>query len=128
MLTHRHLSAGLGDPMSNFLGMGHGTKSKDGVIKPLTYGWQSINWTLRHVTVLSTRFNLAKMKMTRKRLFRAALAMADLTAGEWAEKVGISESYLSLILNEKRPSEAVDAKIDAFIEQHVAVQTVAVAR
>jgi hypothetical protein len=68
-------------------------------------------------------FNMAKTRTSRKQLFRAALALADLTAGEWAEREGTSESYLSLVLNEKRESEALTSKIDAFthkqLEKHL---------
>lgn len=55
----------------------------------------------------------------RKRLFRAALALRKMTAGQWAQAEGISESFLSLLLSEKRQSEQVTARIDAFIEKHL---------
>lgn len=62
----------------------------------------------------------------RKQLFRAALAMADMTAGEWADAEGFSAEHLSLVLNERRiGSQAFLAKIDGFIKQHMGRKAVA---
>ena len=57
---------------------------------------------------------MPKVKANRKQLFRAALALAGLTARDWAEREGISESYLSFVLNGKRESDALNEKINAF--------------
>ena len=62
---------------------------------------------------------MGKTRTSRKQLFRAALAIADLTARDWAEREGTSESYLSLVLNGKRVSPSVEPKIDQFIRKHV---------
>lgn len=62
---------------------------------------------------------MTKAKTSRKQVFRAALAIAGLTARQWAEREGTSESYLSLVLNEKRESEALTQKIDTFARKHL---------
>jgi hypothetical protein len=62
---------------------------------------------------------MPKQRTSRKQLFRAALAIANLTAREWAEREGTSDSYLSLVLNEKRVSPSLAPKIDQFIRKHV---------
>lgn len=70
---------------------------------------------------------MPKERTSRKQLFRVALAIADLTAREWAEREGTSESYLSLVLNEKRVSPSLTPKIDAFIRKHVGTKRLALA-
>lgn len=60
---------------------------------------------------------MAKVKTTRKQLFRAALALADLTMAEWAEREGITPSYLSQVVLEHLSSDRLNAKIDAFIAE-----------
>jgi predicted transcriptional regulator len=62
---------------------------------------------------------MPKEKVSRKRLFNAALALNGQTALEWAKQEGISPTYLSLILNGHRPQLVVTAKIDTFIRQHL---------
>jgi hypothetical protein len=62
---------------------------------------------------------MPKSRTSRKQLFRAALALAEMTAAEWAEREGTSESYLSLVLNQKRDSEALTKKIDAFAAKEI---------
>lgn len=59
-----------------------------------------------------------KEKPSRKQQFRAALALAGLTAKEWADREGIDETYLSRVLNEQRTNEAIIAKVDAFTKRH----------
>ena len=61
---------------------------------------------------------MAGKRKSRKQLFRIALAAADLTAQEWAEREGTSESYLSRVVNGKRVSPSLEPKIDAFIRKH----------
>jgi hypothetical protein len=58
--------------------------------------------------------------VSRKALFRAALALNEMTAGRWAREEGISESLLSLLLDGYRPTSPVHAKIDAYIQKHMA--------
>lgn len=62
---------------------------------------------------------MAQTRTSRKQLFRAALAIAGLTAREWADREGTSESYLSLVLNGKRESEALTMKIEAFAQKEM---------
>jgi hypothetical protein len=62
---------------------------------------------------------MAKPKPSRKRLFRASLAIAGMTAAQWARKQGITPQYLSMVLNRKHISERLTAKIDAFIGEHL---------
>lgn len=62
---------------------------------------------------------MAKAKTTRKQLFRAALAIADQTAEEWAVSEGITAGYLSAILNEHLTSLRLNDKIDAFIREQM---------
>lgn len=68
---------------------------------------------------------MPKQRTSRKQLFRAALAIANLTAREWAELEGTSDSYLSLVLNGKRVSPSLNPKIDQFIRKHVKAQLTA---
>lgn len=58
---------------------------------------------------------MPKSKPGRKALFRAALAVAGLTAKEWAAEAGVTAGWLSMILNEKDESITLTEKIDAFI-------------
>jgi hypothetical protein len=67
-----------------------------------------------------------KAKTSRKQLFRAALAIAGMTAARWAESEGITAQYLSTVLNGKAFSKRLDAKIDAFVHTHL-ISTTAVA-
>lgn len=62
---------------------------------------------------------MAKAKTSRKQLFRAALAIAGLTAGQWAQREGITGNYLSQVLGGKLKSKRLDTKIDAFTEKHL---------
>jgi transcriptional regulator with XRE-family HTH domain len=68
---------------------------------------------------------MARAKAGRKQLFRAALALAGITARQWAEREGISESYLSLVLNGKRESVAVTEKIDDFMTEQFGYRPIA---
>jgi transcriptional regulator with XRE-family HTH domain len=54
----------------------------------------------------------------RKRRFRAALAMAGLTAAEFAESVEVTPTHLSFVLSGKRNSARVAEAIDQFIKRH----------
>lgn len=59
------------------------------------------------------------MKPSRKSAFRAALALARMTQGEFAAREGVSGSHLSLVLDGKRESERLVAAIDAFTARHL---------
>lgn len=56
----------------------------------------------------------------RRKEFKAALALAGTTAREWCEIAGVTEGHLYQVLASKRESPPLVAKIDAFIERHVA--------
>lgn len=70
---------------------------------------------------------MPRAQMRRKRLFRAALALAGLTETQWAEKQGISQPHLSLVLNGKRESKVLTDKVDAFIDKHLVSRNALVA-
>jgi predicted transcriptional regulator len=55
----------------------------------------------------------------RKARFRAALALTEMTAKEWAVQEGITESHLSKVLAGDRESRTLLDKIDAFAKKHV---------
>lgn len=60
---------------------------------------------------------MAKEKTSRKQLFKAALALAGMTAAQWADAEGITASYLSAVLAGRMTSQRLTDKIDAFIER-----------
>lgn len=62
---------------------------------------------------------MPKTRNARKARFRAALALAGLTAEEWAERNGITPGHLSQVLAGKRESRALTEKIDEFTQQHI---------
>jgi hypothetical protein len=70
---------------------------------------------------------MAKQKTSRKQLFRAALAIAGLTAAEWADREKITAQWLSMVLNEKHSSLTLTEKIDAFTRAHLEKHTAQVA-
>lgn len=55
----------------------------------------------------------------RKKHFRAALALADMTQEEWATMQEVDSSHVSRVLSGERESETLTAKIDAFIAKHL---------
>jgi ribulose 1,5-bisphosphate synthetase/thiazole synthase len=55
----------------------------------------------------------------RKRQFVKALALAELTAAEWAGKNRITPTYLSRYLAGKSVSQPMGERIDAFIAQYL---------
>ena len=63
---------------------------------------------------------MPKAKTTRKQLFRAALAVAGLTAEQWAVREGTTSGHLSMLLAEKRKNERITGRVDAFIKKHMA--------
>lgn len=70
---------------------------------------------------------MAEAKTSRKQLFRAALAIAGLTAAQWADREGITPQWLSMVLNEKDVSLTLGEKIDAFVREHLTERTTALA-
>lgn len=63
---------------------------------------------------------MPKAKTSRKQLFRAALAIAGLTAAEWATSEGYSPEHLSRVLSrEALGSATLIERIDAFTEEHL---------
>lgn len=60
---------------------------------------------------------MPKEKISRKKLFRAALALTGMTATQWATEQGITLAHLSQVLDEKRESGRLTEKIDAFIDK-----------
>lgn len=70
---------------------------------------------------------MPKAKTSRKQLFQAALAIAGLTARQWAVKEGLTSGHLSMILAGKRSNVKVSAKIDAYTEKYLGARTTALA-
>lgn len=69
---------------------------------------------------------MTKAQASRKRLFRAALAIAGMTAEQWGQKEGVTSGHLSMILAGKRTNEDIEARIEAFTTKHLS-RTVALA-
>lgn len=55
----------------------------------------------------------------RRTRFLKALATAQLSQSAWARENGVSKGHLSLVLSGQRDSDALTAKIDAFIAKHM---------
>lgn len=62
---------------------------------------------------------MAKMAASRKKRFRAALALAGTTAEAWAIENGVTAGHLSQVLSGKRDSRSLLEKVDAFTRKHV---------
>jgi hypothetical protein len=62
---------------------------------------------------------MPRTRATRKRLFRAALGGAGLTARQWAETQGLSDGYLSNILSGTKESAPIIEKVDQFIDKQL---------
>lgn len=58
-------------------------------------------------------------KMSRKARWRAAVALAGITAKDWCAGQNISEAHFYLVLRGKRESPPLLAKIDAFIAKQL---------
>lgn len=58
---------------------------------------------------------MAPSPESRKRRFRSALALADMTAAEFAEINGVTPAHLSFVLSGKRTSARILEAIDRFI-------------
>lgn len=57
---------------------------------------------------------MAPLANDRKRRFRVALALHDMTQGEWASGQGVTGGHLTQVLNGRESQKLTDA-IDAFI-------------
>lgn len=55
----------------------------------------------------------------RRKEFRAALALAELTQTAWAASHEITPEHVSLVLSGKRESKRLIEKVDAFIAEHL---------
>jgi hypothetical protein len=62
---------------------------------------------------------MPRTRATRKRLFRAALGNAGLSARQWAEAQGLSDGHLSNLLSGTKENPSVIEKIDAFIDKQL---------
>ena len=61
----------------------------------------------------------AAYKPTRKERFHAALKLAGMTQGEWAERRGITHQHLVYVLAGTRESASLLADVDAFIAEQL---------
>lgn len=61
---------------------------------------------------------VAPARVSRKALFKAALAVAEKTARQWAEDNGVTEGHLYAVLS-GRESARLSALIDAFIVRYL---------
>lgn len=68
---------------------------------------------------LALQQRLPREVIERKRQFRKALALAELTAAQWADKHGIGATYLSRFLAGQTVSAPLTAKVDAFIAKYL---------
>lgn len=59
---------------------------------------------------------------SRKALFRAALALNETSVSKWAAENGISGSYVHIALGGYQGAVDLNAKIDAYIKQHMGRQ------
>lgn len=66
----------------------------------------------------STRVQ-SRRKMSRQARFRAALALARITAEAWATEQGVTGGHLSKVVNGERESASLLAKVDAFIAKQL---------
>jgi hypothetical protein len=62
---------------------------------------------------------MAKPKTSRKRRFRAALALAGMTARQWAAEQGVTDNHVHMVLAGTRESASLTEKVDAFIDKHL---------
>jgi hypothetical protein len=55
----------------------------------------------------------------RKRNFKAALALAEMSRTQFAAGIRVSDAWIGRVLNEHEPSQPVLDAIDAFIREHL---------
>jgi len=70
----------------------------------------------RTLNRLTESTSMAADTVSRKRRFRSALALAGLTAAEFAGMQGVTPQHVSYVLSGKRTSAVVSDAIDRFIE------------
>lgn len=63
--------------------------------------------------------NMPTPAETRKRHFRAALALAGMTSEQLAEKLGVSNGHLCAVARGDRESPPMEAEIEKFIKKHL---------
>lgn len=56
---------------------------------------------------------------TRKRQFRAALALAGMTSEQFAKKLGVSNGHLCAVARGDRESPPMEAEIDKLIKKYL---------
>ena len=64
---------------------------------------------------------------SRKRLFRAALAIAGITGTQWAKEQGVTRQHLQFVLTGERESKTLTDAVDAFIDKHLVSKNALVA-
>lgn len=55
----------------------------------------------------------------RRKRFRKALALAELTMGGWCEREGISYGHLYQVISGRRESGSLLQRVDAFTAEHL---------
>jgi hypothetical protein len=58
---------------------------------------------------------MTNTNIIRKKQFKAALALAGMTAKEWAAVQGVTTKHVDEVVLGKRTSERLNTEIDAFI-------------
>ncbi len=60
-----------------------------------------------------------KASVARKKRFKAARALAGITAKEWAKSRGVSFQHLNEVLEGNRISPRLDSEVDSFIAKYL---------
>lgn len=60
---------------------------------------------------------MRKLRANRKARFKAALALAGMTAQDWAAKNEVTRQHLGAVLREDRDSGTLIEKVDTFIRE-----------
>lgn len=66
-------------------------------------------------------------KEQRRKRFKKALALAELTMGQWCEREGLSSGHLYQVLSGRRESASLVERVDAFTAGYLDRATSAVA-
>jgi hypothetical protein len=72
-----------------------------------------------NITATSNRLGMATEAVWRKAQFKAALELAGMTMGQWAEIASVTRGHLHRVLTGERESEQLIAKIDEFIRKQL---------
>jgi hypothetical protein len=94
-------------------------KRIESVEKSVDIATKANNLPSVNITCNSGNLTMAKPDKSRKARFRAALALAGLTARQWADREGITAGHLSQVLDGKRESAALCGKVDAFTAKYL---------